>query len=145
MTMELKPLYRAHYGYALFDGTALPDGGNEGTYYGVINNGRCEGRISGRYEGTNTPHRRADGTYEIGFRGFIKTDDGATIITEIGGYGRTHPVPRRQIIGWARHFSSDPRYTWLNDSVCAMEGEVLDDGFVIELHEMVWQQPAESV
>jgi hypothetical protein len=43
------------------------------------------------------------------------------------------------------HTTDDPRYCWLNDRVCAVEGEVRSradgDGFevVFEVSEMVWE------
>ena len=51
----------------------------------------------------------------------------------------------RNAIGMAQHTSDDDRYRWLNDRVCAVEGEVRPrpDGIgfdvVLDVSEMVWE------
>ena len=51
----------------------------------------------------------------------------------------------RQLLGMVQHTSDDERYRWLNDRVCAVEGEVRPradgDGFdvVLSVSEMVWE------
>jgi hypothetical protein len=52
----------------------------------------------------------------------------------------------RQLLGTIQHVSDDERYRWLNDRVCAVEGEVRPradgSGFdvVLEVSEMVWER-----
>ena len=51
----------------------------------------------------------------------------------------------RQLLGSLVHTTDDPRYRWLNDRVCVVEGEVRpgSDGpgseVVFEVSEMVWK------
>ena len=112
-----------------------------------IAEGRCDGRVAGRFRGANHPHRRTDLTYQPDFQGVIETDDGATVLVDLRGYGRAYPVPRRQVVAVATHVASDERYRWLNDVVCAIAGEVRpqDEGveIVLDVAELVWEPLAE--
>jgi hypothetical protein len=47
------------------------------------------------------------------FQGVIETADGALVMFDWRGYGRTYPVGRRQIVGSATHLAEDERYRWL--------------------------------
>ena len=54
--------------------------------------GRCEGSITGRFRGANFPRKEgAEGPFRPDFRAVIEADDGATIMVEWHGYGRTYP------------------------------------------------------
>ena len=106
--------------------------------------GRCEGRISGRFRGANHPYRRGDGTFLPDFQGVIETDDGAEVLFDYRGYGRAYPVGRRQIVTSATHLSEDERYRWLNDSLSVGVGEVRsqENGtteLIVEWSELVWE------
>jgi len=121
--------------------------------------GKCEGTISGEFRGANHPRRRADRNFEMNLQGFIKTMDGATIMTDYRGYGRTHkptdPPGRRQVVGAAWHLADSEKYLWLNDAVCAISGEVRapllpadqikqsDVKLVFDVAEIVWEKPRE--
>ncbi len=106
--------------------------------------GRCEGRISGRFRGANHPNRRGDGTFLPDFQGVIETDDGAELLFDYRGYGRAYPVGRRQIVATGTHLSEDERYRWLNDSLSLGVGEVRSQEdapteLIIEWTELVWE------
>ena len=106
--------------------------------------GRCEGRISGRFRGANHPNRRGDGTFLPDFQGVIETDDGAELLFDYRGYGRAYPVGRRQIVATGTHLSEDERYRWLNDSLSVGVGEVRSQPdesteLVVEWAELVWE------
>ena len=49
----------------------------------------------------------------------------------------------RQLIGMIQHLTDDERYRWLNDRVCAVEGEVRpkDRGFdvVLDVSLLTWE------
>ena len=142
--MKLEPLYRATFGYPQAWGIDL---GSEGQHF-YLAEGRCEGRLAGLLRGANHPRRRQDGTFLPNFQGVIETEDGATVWFDWGGYGRAYPVGRRQIVGWGLHLSEDERYRFLNDSVCALAGEVrtLEGGgleLVLDAAEIVWEPLAE--
>ena len=85
-----------------------------------------------------------DGALEPEFRGVLETDDGATILFHWEGLARLTDG-MRQLLGMAQHTSDDDQYRWLNDRVCAVEGEVRPrsggSGFdvVLEVSEMMWE------
>jgi hypothetical protein len=140
--MRLEQLYRMVFHYPQGWSVALTSGGAEGHHL-FLAEGRCEGRISGRMQGANHPHRRGDGTYCPDFHGVISTDDGATVLFHCGGYGRAYPDRARQIVCWLTHVSDDPEYRWLNDVVCVGTGEVRPDQLLIDVAELVWQPPGQ--
>ena len=118
-------------------------GGSEGQLF-LVAEGRCEGRISGRYRAANFPRRRVDGALTPDFRGVLETDDGAAIIFSWQGYARETPNGGRQLVGGMTHLSDDERYRWLNDAYCMVVGEVrsrADDGFevIMDVLELVWE------
>ncbi len=125
------------------------EGGWEQHLY--LADGACEGSISGRFRGANYPQRRgAGGTFRPDFRGAIETDDGATIMFELHGYGRAYPVGRRQIVGAILHSSDAEAYRRLNDTVCVCVGEVrahaTDQGepdLVLDVAELIWEPIAD--
>jgi hypothetical protein len=146
--MRLEPLYRVRFTYS--DGWTIdlaePDSAESQHFF--LAEGRCEGRISGRFRGANHPHRRSDGTFLPDFQGIIETDDGAQVLFDYRGYGRAYPVGRRQVVVSGTHLSEDERYTWLNDTLSVGVGEARaqEDGptqLVIEWAELVWEPIAE--
>ncbi len=146
--MRLVPLYRVEFAYS--DGWTVdlagPDSAESQHFF--LAEGRCEGRIAGRFLGANHPNRRSDGTFLPNFQGVIETDDGAEILFDHRGYGRAYPVGRRQIVVSGTHLSEDERYTWLNDTLSVGVGEVRtqEDGptqLGVEWAELVWEPIAE--
>jgi len=170
--VRLEPLYTLRFQYPEGWGVALTGakGTEEHDFY--FPEGRAEGRISGSFRGSNHPRRRTDETYELEIHGFLQTDDGATILLEYRGYGRSRARSdelyanagvasdatkyRRQVVGFARHVTDHPQYRWLNDAVCAIAGEVrappaatgtpirqADVRLVFRVDELVWDAPPE--
>ncbi len=142
--MRLEPLYRVRFAYSGGWGADLagPDSA-EGRFF-FLAEGRCEGRVAGRFRDANHPGRRSDGTFLPDFQGVIETDDGAEVLLDYRGYGRAYPVGRRQIVASATHVSEDERYRWLNDSLSVGVGEVRSQvdaptELVIEWAELVWE------
>ena len=147
--MRLEQLYRIRFAY--------PEGWSVGLEGGweqhlLLAEGRCEGSIAGRFRGANFPLRRTDaGPFCPDFRAAIDTDDGATILVELHGYGRAYPVGRRQIVGSVLHVTDSDRYRRLNDVVCVCAGEVRapedpnaqSSVLVIDVAELVWEPIAE--
>jgi hypothetical protein len=142
--VRLEPLYRVRFTYPDQWGAFLAGPySNEGKLFSLAE-GRCEGRISGRFRGANHPYRRSDGTFLPDFQGVIETDDGAEVLFDYQGYGRAYPVGRRQIVTSATHLSEDERYRWLNDSLSVGVGEVRsqENGtteLIVEWSELVWE------
>ena len=126
------------------DGAAAAADRAEGQSF-LIAEGRAEGRLSARYRAANYPRRRADGSLEPSFRGVLETDDGATILFQWDGLAAMTPSGMRALLGTMQHVTDDERYTWLNDRVCAIEGEVRPrsegDGFdvVLRVQLMTWE------
>jgi hypothetical protein len=120
------------------------DAGIEGRSF-LLAEGRSTGRLSARYRAANFPRKRTDAALVPEFRGVLETDDGATILFEWQGLAVLGDSGVRQLLGSLVHTTDDPRYRWLNDRVCAVEGEVRPradgSGFdvVFEVSEMVWE------
>jgi hypothetical protein len=136
--MRLEPLYRATFSTPEHWSVELAgEHGTEGQTF-LIAEGRLEGRLSARLRGANFPRRRVDGTLTPDFCGVYETDDGATILFAWHGYGR-----HGRLAGAITHLTADERYRWLNDTVCALTGEVREreDGpgvdVVLEVAEIV--------
>ena len=122
--MRLEPLYRVRFTYSSGWTAGLAGSGSSESQHFFLAEGRCEGRLNGRFLGANHPHRRSDGTFLPNFQGVIETDDGARILFDYRGYGRAYPARRRQIVASATHLSEDEGYRWLNDSLSVGVGEV---------------------
>ena len=138
--MRLESLYRARFTTPESWSVQL---GGEGQSF-LIAEGRCKGRVTGRYRGANYPRKRSDGTQTPAFRGALETDDGATILFAWNGYGRAADKAPRQLVGSMTHVSDDERYVWMNDAVCAVAGEVRpgESGgleVVLDVLELVWE------
>jgi hypothetical protein len=146
--VRLEPLYQVRVTFTRIWGAGLAgEDSPEGQFFG-IGDGRCEGRISGRFRGANHPYRRGDRTFLPDLQGVIETDDGAEVLFDYRGYGRAYPEGRRQIVASGTHVSDDERYRWLNDSLSVGNGEVRpqEDGsteVIIEWSELVWEPIAE--
>jgi hypothetical protein len=143
--MRLEPLYRIRFSTPeAWRVQVTNPGGTEGQSF-LIAEGRCSGRISARYRGANFPRQRTDGALTPDFRGVLETDDGATIMFAWHGLGRHTGDHRLELVGSMSHTSDDQRYSWLNDRLCAIAGEVQphDDapGFdvVLDVAELAWE------
>jgi hypothetical protein len=123
---------------------AAAEAGIEGRSF-LLAEGRSVGRLSARYRAANFPRKRADGALVPEFRGVLETDDGAAILFEWQGLAVLTDSGMRGLLGSLVHTTDDHRYLWLNDRVCAVEGEVRPrtegSGFevVFEVSEMVWE------
>jgi hypothetical protein len=79
------------------------------------------------------------------FRGVLETDDGGAILFEWQGLAVLGEAGTARLLGSLVHTTDDPRYRWLNDRVCAVEGEVRHrtdaSGAEVEFEvsEMVWE------
>jgi Protein of unknown function (DUF3237) len=143
--MRLEPCYRVTFTTPeSWTATREGAGGSEGQSF-LIAEGRAEGRVSARYRAANFPRRRVDGALEPEFRGALEADDGATILFHWEGLATLTDSGMRQLLGSTQHVSDDDRYRWLNDRVCAVEGEVrprgTDGGFdvVLDVSLMTWE------
>jgi hypothetical protein len=146
--VRLEPLYRIRFTYP--EGwTVGLEGGWEQHFYLV--EGRCEGALTGRFRGANFPRRRtSEGPFRPDLRAVFETDDGATVLVELSGYGRAYPPGRRQIVGSVLHLSDSERYRRLNDVVCVCVGEVRaadpdaeSPDLVVDVAELVWEPIAD--
>jgi Protein of unknown function (DUF3237) len=143
--MRLEPFYRVTFTTPESWNVTREGGfGAEGQSF-LIAEGRAEGRLSARYRAANYPRRRVDGALEPEFRGVLETDDGATILFHWEGLARLTDSGMRQLLGTIQHVADDDRYAWLNDRVCAVEGEVRPSsdgsGFdvILDVSLMVWE------
>jgi hypothetical protein len=142
--MRLEPLYRLTFRYTEEWGVATGDDTSPAGLFFFIAEGRCSGTVAGRFRAANHPQRRADGTFLPDLHGIIDTDDGATIVLDMRGYGRAYPIGARQVVVALTHVSDHPRYSRLNDSLSVGCGEVrrLSDDhteLVIDVTELIWE------
>lgn len=147
--MRLTPMYRIRFTYPVGWSVGLEGGWEQHLY---VAEGRCDGTISGRFRAVNYPQRRTpSGPFCPDMRGVIETDDGATVLVELRGYGRAYPAGRRQIVGTVVHLSDNARYRRLDDVVCVCVGEVRapadpdapSPDLVVDVAELVWEPIAE--
>jgi len=143
--MRLDPLYTVTFTTPeAWSVEVASDTGIEGRGF-LLAEGRSTGLLSARYRAANFPRRRSDGALVPEFRGVLETDDGAVILFEWQGLAVLGDSGMRQLLGSLVHTTDDPRYRWLNDRVCAVEGEVRPradgSGFdvVLEASQMVWE------
>jgi hypothetical protein len=143
--MRLDPIYTVTFTTPeAWSVEVASDAGIEGRGF-LLAEGRSVGRLSARYRAANFPRKRSDGALVPEFRGVLETDDGAVILFEWQGLAVLSTSGMRQLLGSLVHTTDDTRYRWLNDRVCAVEGEVRPradgSGFdvVFEVSEMVWE------
>jgi hypothetical protein len=141
--MRLEPLYTVTFTTPeAWSVEVASDAGIEGRGF-LLAEGRTTGHLSARYRAANFPRKRVDGALVPEFRGVLETDDGATILFEWQGLAVHTGSGMRRLLGSLVHTTDDPHYRWLNDRVCAVEGEVRPrtDGSVVvfEVSEMVWE------
>ena len=140
--MRLEPLYTATF--TTPEAWSAEVAAGEGRSF-LLAEGRSTGRPSARYRAANFPRKRADGALVPEFRGVLETDNGATILFEWQGLAVKTDSGMRQLLESLVHTTDDPRYRWLNDRVCAVEGEVRPRAdrsgseVVFEVSEMVWE------
>jgi len=142
--MRLEPLYRLSFRYPEEWGVAIGDDTSRAGQFFFIAEGRCSGNVAGRFRAANHPQRRADGTFLPDVHGVIETDDGATIVLDMRGYGRAYPVGARQVVVAITHVSDHPAYTRLNDCMSVGCGEVRrlsedETELVVDVHELIWE------
>jgi hypothetical protein len=142
--MRLEFLYRLTFRYTEEWGVATGDDASPAGLFFFIAEGRCSGNVLGRFRAANHPQRRADGTFLPDLQGIIETDDGATIVLDMRGYGRAYPVGARQVVVAVTHVSDHPRYSRMNDSLSVGCGEVrrLSDDvteLVFDVSELIWE------
>jgi Protein of unknown function (DUF3237) len=143
--MRLEPLYRVTFTTPEAWSVRLEGANGVEGHSFLIAEGRCEGRLSARYRGANSPRSRTDGVLLPDFRGVLETDDGATVLFAWQGYSLPRADETLQLLGTITHLTDDERYRSLNDAVCALSGEVRTrrDGsgydVVLEVAELIWE------
>jgi hypothetical protein len=148
--MRLEPLYTVTFTtLEAWSVEVAADAGIEGRSF-LLAEGHSTGRLSARYRAANFPRKRTDAVLVPEFRGVLETDDGAAILFEWQGLAVLTDSGMRRLLSSLVHTTDDPRYRWLNDRVCAVEGEVHPrtdgSGFdvVYEVSEMVWEGVARA-
>ena len=153
--MRLEPLYRLRFDYPESWAIELKGDGGAEEQHLLLAEGRVEGRIAGRFRGTNYPRRRTDRVFVTEFRGVIQTDDGASLLFECLGFGRPANAAndrlspgRRQWVATVTHLADAESYRWLNDRVCVGTGEVRpkphptpanQSDLVLDVAELIWE------
>jgi hypothetical protein len=135
--MRLEPLYRIAFEYA--------ESYRSGGEWLLIGEGRCDGRVSGRFRCVNRPRQRPDGSFVPDLDAAIETDDGATLLLHLTVRGEPDAEPAGRVVVALRHVADDERYAWLDGGVCAAAGEVHDRRIVLDVAEIVWEPLADTI
>jgi hypothetical protein len=122
--MRLEPLYRVRFTTPERWSVELPGSSGSEAQSFLVAEGRCEGRVAGRFRAANFPRTRVDG---------------AALLFTLRGYLRTAGSGGRELVGSMTHVTDDERYSRLNDVVCAVAGEVRLGEVVIDVAELVWE------
>ena len=143
--MRLEPIYTVTFTTPEAWSVEVPsDAGVEGRSF-LLAEGRSTGRLSARFRASNFPRKRADGALVPAFRGVLETDDGGVVLFEWQGLAVRGDTGTLRLLGSLVHITDHLHYRWLNDRVCAVEGEVRRraDGsgsdVVFEVSDMVWE------
>lgn len=132
--MELEPLFTGRFLFKGVAGDHFAAYGEDGDWVGyVTGEGEIEGeRLRGTLTWTNTPRRRADGTWLYDFTGLIRTDDDVLIRFETGGYNWSltddpFEYEHRQVVGALTFQTAGEKYRWLNRTYALLEADVGED------------------
>ena len=134
--MRLERLYRVRFTTPERWSVELSGSSGSEAQSFIVAEGRCEGKVAGRFRAANFPRTRVDGTLLPDFRGVVETDDGAALLFTLRGYFRP---ATGSLVGSITHVTDDERYARLNDAVCAVAGEVWPDGVALDVAELVWE------
>ena len=130
--MRLEPLYRLTFRYAESWQTS-------GEFFGIAQ-GSVEGRVAGRFRGANRARRLPDGTFMPDLNGAIATEDGATVLVRLTGFGKPDAEPTGRVIAAVTHATDDEGYAWLDGVLGAVAGEVRGGReIVLDVAEVVWE------
>jgi hypothetical protein len=129
--VRLEPLYRLTFAY--------PESWDAAGERLLLAEGRCEGRLSGRFRAANRARRRPDGTWLPALTGAVETDDGAEVLLTLTGYGNPTAEPQGRVLAAITH-AADGEYAWLNDALGIVCGEVRGGReVVLDVAELVWE------
>jgi hypothetical protein len=130
--MKLEPLYRLTFSY--------PESWDAGPDRYLIAEGRCEGRVAGRFRGSNRARRRPkSGGWLPHLDGAIETDDGASILLMLTGQADPRADPNGRIVASIVH-TAERNYAWLNSTLGVVCGEVRGGReIVLDVAELVWE------
>ena len=104
-----------------------PYSSEEGLAYGE-GDGTVKGsRISGKLRWVNHPRRRSDGVFLPDTHGIIRTEDDAVVIFSLRGRTVFRGDKGNQLLT-VEFEAEDERYTWLNTTLCVLEGVIQDVG-----------------
>ena len=130
--MRLEPLYRVTFRY--------PEAFRAGDELLLIAQGAVEGRVNGRFRGANRARRRPDGSFLPDLSGAISTDDRATVLVHLTGYGHPEREPDGQVLAAIQHTADDERYAWIDGMLGVVAGEVRGGReIVLDVAEVVWE------
>ena len=132
--MRLEPLYRLTFRY--------PESFDAAGERFLLAEGRCEGRLAGRFRAANRARLRPDGTWLPALTGAVVTDDGAEVLLTLTGYGDPGAEPEGRVLASIVH-AADGAYAWLDRTLGVACGEVRGGRqVVLEVAELVWEPPA---
>jgi hypothetical protein len=129
--VRLEPLYRLSFRY--------PESFRSGDERLLFAEGSATGRVAGRFRAANRAGRLVDGRYVPELQGAVVTEDGATVLLHLVGYGEPEAEPVGRVVGAIRHSCADDRYRWLHGALGVVAGEVHGRQVLLDVAELVWE------
>ena len=118
--MNLIPLCEMQMHYTWI---AYVDYGAGGQYVGTLEGTVTGDRLRGTLKSVNVPAKRPDNVNCPAFRGIIETYDGAKIYFELNGIALLRIEDKARVFTTSLSLrTGDARYTWVNNTVGAVEG-----------------------
>jgi hypothetical protein len=114
-------VYREEALYGTHFVMVRPYGGEEGAAYGEGDATFTGPRLQGSARWVNHPRRRSDGMMMPNAHGLIVTADGAKVLFSFSGRTVFEAGVGKQLLH-VTFETEDERYTWMNTSVCVLEG-----------------------
>jgi hypothetical protein len=147
--VRAEPLYSLVWEYRERWRFPVPPDGPETVGFAYVE-GTVEGRLTGRFRGTNKARQRADGRFLVDVQGVIQAEGGVEVVLDYQGYGCPYPrgedplEDRTRVMVAARHWCASPGWEFLNDSISVGIGEnrFTEDGvrlLLLDVHEAVWE------
>ena len=125
--MHLTPLCHMELSYAGGFHLLRPYGGESGRGWGVGTGIATGDRLHGSVQWSNHPTRRGDGAMLPSARGVIATDEGSEVLFDLTGrtvWVDDDGTPTGRQLLMALFEAEDEPYTWLNNTVCVVEGAI---------------------
>lgn len=110
-----------------------PYGNQEGAGFGIGAGIASGEQVAGTVRWVNHPRRRSDGAMLLDAHAVIITEDGCEILCAWQGRAHAGTGPQGKQVVAALFEAEDPRYRWLNQTVCIAEGRLHPETLRLQL------------